>query len=177
MSPGPVAIVGVGLMGGSLGLALGAAREVVGVDPDPEALRVALAVGAVEPGRGLARGGRRRRRGGRAGGARCPRWRASPAGPSSRRPTGCLVTDLGSAKAGLLEALSPAERERFIGGHPVCGVERTGVAFARRDLYRGATWFLTPGAEARPSCSSASTAWSARSGRGPWPSTLARTTA
>ena len=48
MSPGPVAIVGVGLMGGSLGLALGAAREVVGVDPDPEALRVALAMGAVD---------------------------------------------------------------------------------------------------------------------------------
>jgi len=32
----------------------------------------------------------------------------------------------------------------------VCGVERTGVAFARAELFQGATWFLTPGAEARP---------------------------
>jgi prephenate dehydrogenase len=32
----------------------------------------------------------------------------------------------------------------------VCGAERTGVAFARGSLFRGATWFLTPGAEARP---------------------------
>jgi prephenate dehydrogenase len=62
----------------------------------------------------------------------------------------CLVTDLGSAKSALLGALAPDERERFIGGHPVCGGERTGVAFARRDLFRGATWFLTPGPEARP---------------------------
>ena len=49
MRVGPVAIVGVGLMGGSLGLALaGGPREVVGVDPDPEAVRVALAVGAID---------------------------------------------------------------------------------------------------------------------------------
>jgi prephenate dehydrogenase len=65
-------------------------------------------------------------------------------------PEGCLVTDLGSAKSALLDGLTAADRERFIGGHPVCGAERTGVAFARRDLFRGATWFLTPGAEARP---------------------------
>ena len=31
----------------------------------------------------------------------------------------------------------------------MCGGERTGVAFARDGLFRGATWFLTPGAEAR----------------------------
>ena len=42
MSPGPIAIVGVGLMGGSLGLALADGREVVGADPDPEALESAL---------------------------------------------------------------------------------------------------------------------------------------
>ena len=45
--------------------------------------------------------------------------------------------------------LSPADRARFIGGHPVCGGERTGVAFARQELFRDATWFLTPGTEAR----------------------------
>ena len=49
-----------------------------------------------------------------------------------------------------MAGLSAAERERFIGGHPVCGDERTGVAFARAAIFRGATWFLTPAAEARP---------------------------
>ena len=61
-------------------------------------------------------------------------------------PDDCVVTDIGSTKSGILEALTPAERGRFIGGHPVCGGERTGVAFAREDLFQGATWFLTPGA-------------------------------
>jgi prephenate dehydrogenase len=150
MSPGPVAIVGVGLMGGSLGLALaGGPREVVGVDPDPEALRIALAVGAV----GRAVGSLEEA----ADGAdavvlAAPVPALADLARRAVRATGegCLVTDLGSAKSALLEALSPAERERFIGGHPVCGAERTGVAFARRDLFRGATWFLTPGPEARP---------------------------
>jgi prephenate dehydrogenase len=137
-------------MGGSLGLALGdGPREVVGLDPDPEALRVALAVGAV----------------GRAAGsleeavegadvvvlaAPVPALESLARRALAASGDDCLVTDLGSAKAGLLQALSPAERERFIGGHPVCGAERTGVAFARRDLFRGATWFVTPGLEARP---------------------------
>ena len=62
----------------------------------------------------------------------------------------CVVTDLGSAKSEIMEALGPEGRERFIGGHPVCGAERSGVAFAREGLFRDATWFLTPGPEARP---------------------------
>ena len=148
---GPVAIIGVGLMGGSLGLALRGLEgvEVRGSDPDPEALRVALAVGAV--------------------GTACASVEEAVDGadavvlgapvtelaPLARRvlaatPPGCVVTDLGSTKAGVLGALSATERERFIGGHPVCGAERTGVAFARKELFRGATWFLTPGPEARP---------------------------
>jgi prephenate dehydrogenase len=136
-------------MGGSLGLALGGGpREVVGVDPDPEALRVALAVGAVDRAAGSLEEA--------AAGADAVVLAAPvPALEGLARRAlaaapGCLVTDLGSAKAALLGALAPTDRERFIGGHPVCGAERTGVAFARRDLFRGATWFLTPGAEARP---------------------------
>jgi prephenate dehydrogenase len=136
-------------MGGSLGLALGGSREVVGVDPDPEALRVALAVGAVDRSAGsveeAAEGA-----GAVVLAAPMPALEGLARRALAAAPQGCLVTDLGSAKAALMAALSPAERERFIGGHPVCGAERTGVAFARRDLFRGATWFLTPGAEARP---------------------------
>jgi prephenate dehydrogenase len=137
-------------MGGSLGLALGDGRhEVVGVDPDPEAVRVALAVGAIDRAAGSLE---------EAAAEADAVVLAAPvpalAELARRALAGsgadCLVTDLGSAKAALLEALGPRERERFIGGHPVCGAERTGVAFARGDLFRGATWFLTPGAEARP---------------------------
>jgi len=147
---GPVAIVGVGLMGGSLGLALRALGvEVRGVDPDPEALRVAEAVGAISAAAGSVGEG--------AEGARIVVIAAPvPLLPALARRalaaggSDCLVTDLGSAKGVVVAGLSAAERERFIGGHPVCGDERTGVAFARAALFRGATWFLTPAAEARP---------------------------
>jgi prephenate dehydrogenase len=148
---GPVAIVGVGLMGGSLGLALraGGAVEVRGVDPDPEALRVARAVGAISDAAGSLE---------EAVDGAATVVVAAPvpqiAGLARRAIAAggpdCLVTDLGSAKGAVVAGLSPAERERFIGGHPVCGAERTGVAFARGSLFRGATWFLTPAAEARP---------------------------
>jgi prephenate dehydrogenase len=63
---------------------------------------------------------------------------------------GCLVSDVGSAKAGVMAALDAPERERFIGGHPVCGATQGGVAFARADLFVRATYFLTPAPEARP---------------------------
>lgn len=147
---GPVAIVGVGLMGGSLGLALSArAREVRGLDPDPEALRVALAVGAI----GAVAGSIEEAADGAEAvviAAPVPELPALARRALRAAGPDCLVTDLGSTKSSLLDALSPRERERFIGGHPVCGAERSGVAFARRELFRGATWFLTPGPEARP---------------------------
>lgn len=138
-------------MGGSLGLALRGLGgiEVRGSDPDPEALRVAAAVGAIDVAapdpEGAVRG---------ASvvvlAAPVPELVALARRMLAATGPDCVVTDLGSAKAGVLGALTPVERERFIGGHPVCGAERTGVAFARQELFRGATWFLTPGSEARP---------------------------
>ena len=106
---------------------------------------------------------------------RCPRSRASRAAPwrraARRLPGHRPRLGQGGAARGRCR---PAERERFIGGHPVCGAERTGVAFARaRPLPRR---HLVPHAR-RPrrarSCSSGCTAWSARSGRGRWRSTPA----
>ncbi len=149
----------------------------MGVDPDPEALRVALAVGAVDRVAGSLEEA--------AEGAEAvvlaapvPALEGLARRALAAAPDGCLVTDLGSAKAALLEALSPAERERFIGGHPVCGVERTGVAFARRrplprrDLVPHARRRGAPRAVRAPPRPG-------RLGRGAarWPSTLARTTA
>jgi prephenate dehydrogenase len=52
-----------------------------------------------------------------------------------------IVTDVGSTKAALVRA---APSPSFIGGHPLAGAETAGVAHARGDLFDGATWYLTP---------------------------------
>ena len=57
------------------------------------------------------------------------------------------VTDVGSTKANLAEALASA---RFVGGHPVTGSEAHGPEHATGDLFDGATWFLTPTAQTDP---------------------------
>jgi prephenate dehydrogenase len=53
----------------------------------------------------------------------------------------CAVTDVGSTK----RAIAQIDDERFIGGHPIAGSETAGVENARGTLFRGATWYLTPG--------------------------------
>ncbi len=149
---GPVAIIGVGMMGGSLGLALRAragVADIRGFDPDPAAVRAGLARGAITHGAATA---------GEAVDGAAAVFVATPVGliaglarqALAVSAQDCVVSDVGSSKSGVLGALSASERERFIGGHPVCGSERGGVAHAREDLFAGATYFLTPAAEARP---------------------------
>jgi prephenate dehydrogenase len=53
-----------------------------------------------------------------------------------------VVTDVGSTKRAIVEALNGDER--FIGGHPLAGAETAGVENARADLFEGARWYLTP---------------------------------
>ena len=149
---GPVALIGVGLIGGSLGLALrerAGITDVRGYDPSPGAVDDALSRGAI--------------------GTACTDLPTAvdgaqvvvvcaPVGdiPHMARaalaaaPDDAVVTDVGSAKTAVLAGLSAGERERFCGGHPVAGGERAGVANARGDLFEGATWFITPTAETRP---------------------------
>ncbi len=58
-----------------------------------------------------------------------------------------LVTDVGSVKGPVVagvEAACPDRASRFIGGHPMAGSEQDGVDGARADLFVGATWVLTP---------------------------------
>ena len=55
-----------------------------------------------------------------------------------------MVTDVGSTKRAVAAAHADP---RFVGGHPLAGAENAGVQHARADLFDGATWFLTPGAE------------------------------
>jgi prephenate dehydrogenase len=66
-------------------------------------------------------------------------------------PPQAVVTDMGSTKAHLMRGLSAADQGRFVGGHPLCGAETSGVANATASLYEGATYFLTPGAHVEPS--------------------------
>jgi prephenate dehydrogenase len=56
-------------------------------------------------------------------------------------PADCVVTDVGSTKRALV---SRVEDPRFVGGHPLAGAETSGVGHARADLFDGATWYLTP---------------------------------
>ena len=141
-----VAVLGVGLIGGSVGLA--AKRrlraEVVGFDPNSAVLRRAVELDAVDLAAGSVSEAV-----GEAEIVFC-------AGPVAALPDlvaealeatgeGTVVTDVGSTKRRLIEGL-PSDRgaERFIGGHPLSGAETAGVENARADLFEGARWYLVP---------------------------------
>ena len=149
---GPVALVGVGLIGGSLGLALmrrAGVTDVRGIDPGDGVVARAAECGAIA----LAVDDLAEAVKGAAVIVVC-----APVGdiPGVVRSVlavaddDAVVTDVGSAKSEVLAALTPEERARFCGGHPVAGGERAGVENARADLFDGATWFLTPTEETRP---------------------------
>ena len=134
-----VAVVGVGLIGGSIGLAarqrLGA--HVRGVDPDagralahgaldeacaalPDALAGADAAFVAVPVDALA---------------------ATLDAVLAAAPEACVVTDVGSTKRAVVTGRDDA---RFVGGHPLAGGEAAGVEHAREDLFVDQTWYLTP---------------------------------
>jgi prephenate dehydrogenase len=142
-----LAIVGTGLIGASVGLAARAAGvgDVRGWDVDADALAVAGERGAVEPAGSLAA-------------AVADAELALVAAPVAELPAqvaavleasgdGTTVTDVGSTKGVVTRSVSDG---RFIGGHPVCGSEAHGPAHASAELFRGATWFLTPVAATDP---------------------------
>jgi len=132
-----LAIVGVGLIGGSIGLAARerAGARVRGFDPVPGA----RGRGAVDE--------------------ECASLQEAVAGADvavvavpvgalretvervlAAAPSGCAVTDVGSTK----RPVAAIDDPRFAGGHPLAGAETAGVEHARADLFDGATWYLTP---------------------------------
>jgi prephenate dehydrogenase len=144
-----ITIIGTGLMGGSLGLALkeyGFRGRIVGCD-HPPVLERARSKGAIDEaitnpadairGSDLI-------------------VLATPVlaildlitliGPSLPKST--LVTDLGSTKVEVLKRAESILGERaptqFLGGHPMAGKEQSGMEFAEAGLFQGAAWFLTP---------------------------------
>lgn len=155
---GRVAIIGVGLMGGSLGLALRAggasgrlASEVAGYDVAPGIAERALARGALDIACASA-----------AEAARDAELVviATPtlAAEASLRTLAAhlapdvVVTDLCSVKAPLVKVAAQTlpQPQRFVGGHPMAGMERAGIEAATATLYRGARWALTPTPETAP---------------------------
>ncbi|MBE0415757.1 MAG: prephenate dehydrogenase/arogenate dehydrogenase family protein [Dehalococcoidia bacterium] len=147
-----IAIIGLGLIGGSMGLALRRAKadlEVVGLARRGEVAAKALEIGAVD---------------------RTERYLlaavkgaalviiATPAIATKgimaemgeNLPEACIVTDTASTKAQVMgwaeKSLPPSIS--FIGGHPMAGKETSGIAAANGDLFQGCTYCLTPGRSA-----------------------------
>ncbi len=147
---GRVTIIGVGLIGGSLGMALRArslAREVVGVTRAEETIAAARARGAidrgtVDPVAGVAE-------------ADLVVVATPPdlVVPMARRVLphlrrGAILTDVASVKADIVrsvEALVPRDRRAaFVGGHPMAGNEGRGIEAASAGLFDGTAYLLTP---------------------------------
>ena len=129
-------IVGLGLIGGSLALALARAGWVVtGTDSREEIVAEALERGVIcaaephseselvvvaVPASAV---------------VATVRAQLEWAGPDT------LITDVAGVKTPLVDAL---DDPRFLGGHPMAGSEQRGLASARADLFVGCTWVLTP---------------------------------
>jgi prephenate dehydrogenase len=148
-----IAIIGLGGIGASVGLALQHAAldcVVMGYDIAPDALSDALQAGAIDhPAESV---------------AACADADlvviATPPlsvpaifqqlAPSLRPDT--VLTDVVSVKLPVLrwaEQYLP-DPSRFVGGHPIAGTEHHGIRAARADLFHGASWALTPTAQTDP---------------------------
>ena len=139
-----IAIVGVGLIGGSFALALrqaGYSGKIIGVS-SPATVRAALARGVIDEAFPLA-----------AAAAQSDVIYLSQ--PIEKiletldvidplvRP-GTLITDAGSTKLAIVErAAQKIKRGRFVGGHPMAGKETRGVEAAEATLFRGRPYVLT----------------------------------
>jgi prephenate dehydrogenase len=135
--------VGVGLIGGSVGLAARAAGwEVIGVD-SPEVLERAVSLAAVDRPSTL-----KEVRGADLVVLAAPISKITNL-VTQLPPTDALITDVASTKTAIVRE---AERHnlRFVGGHPMTGSQLSGVANARADLFKGARYFLTPTEETNP---------------------------
>lgn len=142
-----VAIVGLGLMGGSLGMALRqrkACRQVWGVARRPESIKRALELGAIDGGvLDPAAGVKEADIVVLATPVRTIVGLIPKLGPNL--PPGCLLMDLGSSKGAVLQAMEGLPPHvQPIGGHPMCGKEEAGIEAAEGTLYEGAVFALTP---------------------------------
>ena len=145
---GTVVIVGVGLIGGSVGLALrsrGLASKVVGLGRDPAKLDEAARLGAIDvsetdPARALVDAD-----------VAIVCTPVSKIADDCKRiadlgPDRLLITDAGSTKGRIVLAIEEHDRARsmFCAAHPIAGSERQGASASRPDLFEGRVVALTP---------------------------------
>jgi len=142
----PVAIVGLGLMGGSLALALKAAGHqgaIIGIARRAQTLQTALAMGAIDEGHASL-----------AAAAHAELViLATPVRTLLRQiaevtrhmQPAALLLDLGSTKQSVCQALALAPPDlQVLGGHPMCGKETSGLEAADAALYKDKTFVLCP---------------------------------
>jgi prephenate dehydrogenase len=144
-----LAVVGVGLLGGSVAKAArarGIAREILGVGRDLARLAPALRDGVLDRATTDLREG--------VAGADVVVL-GTPVLTLARlledvwaaAPDHAVITDVGSTKLAIVEAAAALARRRplqFVGSHPMAGSEQSGYAVARTDLFEGATVVVTP---------------------------------
>jgi prephenate dehydrogenase len=126
----PVGIVGLGQLGGSLAAALAAAgRPVAGWDVDPAAREAAAARGVTvtEQLDGVVV-------------LAVPLPAMATALDDLDVGPDATITDLGSVKRPVADVLAPRYGGRYVGGHPMCGTERSGFAAVDPALFTGARW-------------------------------------
>ncbi|MFC7406621.1 prephenate dehydrogenase [Georgenia alba] len=141
---GPVKIVGTGLLGTSLGLALrGAGVAVQLTDASPSALALARDLGAGTPA------GEEDPEPALVVVATPPDVAAGTVLAQLAAHPAAVVTDVASVKlrvASAVEADGGAAAARYVGSHPMAGRERSGPAAAHGDLFAGRPWVIVPGA-------------------------------
>lgn len=135
IEPGRANVVGTGLIGGSIGIALRARGwHVSGEDTDPDRAAQALADGVLDavgldPNADIT-------------------FIATPVAHVAEQAeralvrTSGIVTDVASVKAHVAAAVRDS---RFVAGHPMAGSEQEGLKGARGDMFEGAVWVLSPG--------------------------------
>lgn len=160
-----LAVVGMGLLGGSVAKAVragGLAREIVGIGRDARRLDPALRDGTLDRATtDLARG---------VAGADFVVL-ATPVATIERLlesvwpavASDALLTDVGSTKSGIVRAAQRLAASRplpFVGSHPMAGSEQSGYRVARADLFTGATVIVTPTEHTAPATTkSVATFW------------------
>ena len=140
-----VAVVGLGLMGGSLAGALrGRCRQIIGVARRPETIEAALAGGLIDRGTtDLGEGVHQAQVVVLATPVRAILRQLPLIGPLL--PAGCLLLDLGSTKARIVAEMARLpDHVQPLGGHPMCGKEVSGIEAADTALYQGRTFILCP---------------------------------
>jgi prephenate dehydrogenase len=150
-----VTIIGLGLIGGSIGLALRrgkkSGREIVGYSRRQQTAANALSSGAIERGATNLKDAVKQAD---------LVIIATPvltvkeifSGIAPHLPSECIVTDTASTKVQVMkwaqEILPPTVD--FVGGHPMAGSEAYGIQAAKAELFRGCTYCLTPSEKASP---------------------------